>query len=233
MLDAVEDEAGCVMLVLELVRGVDLRTLETAFADRRRRLSPPAVAAIGVALCRALAAAQHAFAGGVAHRDVSPHNVLLSVEGEVKLADFGIARAPDRDRWTATGRVKGKTAYLSPEQLRGEPATVRSDLFALGVVLYELLAGTRPFAGPWLGQFDGGERPELRKRAPEVPEALACAVEGFLSPAVEDRPATADRAARLLAASLEPGGSVEELAGAVRSAELWRAARCVAADRAA
>lgn len=233
LLDAFEDEAGSVVLVLELVRGVDLSTLQDAIAQRGRRLSPAAVAAIGVALCRALAAAQRALASGVVHRDVSPHNVLLSVEGEVKLADFGIARARDRERWTATGRVLGKTAYLSPEQLRGEPLTARSDLFAVGVVLYELLVGSRPFDAPWRCRFHDPARPRLVERAPQVPAALARAVERLLSPAAADRPANADHAVRLLAPWLRPDEGVPELARAVRSAELRRTARRIARLRAA
>jgi eukaryotic-like serine/threonine-protein kinase len=224
LLDAVEDETGGIVLVLELVRGVDLRTLQTVLGERGRRLSPAAVATVGVALCRALAAAQRAFPGGIVHRDVSPHNVLLSSEGEIKLADFGIARARDRERWTAAGRVKGKTAYLSPEQLRGDALSVHSDLFAVGIVLYELLTGSRPFADPLASRFARHERAPLFERAPAVPESLASAVERLLSAAVADRPASADHAARLLGPALVDA-AVEELAHAVRAAKLWRCAR--------
>jgi serine/threonine protein kinase len=139
-----EDENPC--LVLELVRGADLHALGSALASRGERLEPSVIASIGVALCRALGAAGRAIPGGLVHRDVTPHNVLVSSEGEVKLADFGVARAFDRERWTAPGLIKGKRAFVSPEQLRGEELDVRSDLFAVGVVLYELLAGRRPFS---------------------------------------------------------------------------------------
>ena len=215
LLDSVEDEAGAVFLVLELVRGTDLRTLDRAIAERGERLSAPVVAAIGTVLCRALAAAQRALPGGIVHRDVTPHNVLVSSEGEVKLTDFGIARAFDRERWTRAGQVKGKTAYLSPEQLAGVELDVRSDLFSLGVVLYELLSGVRPFGEgvdrSTLRAIATGERMPLERAAPAVPRPLAEIVEQLLEGDRARRPATADRAARLLAEQADEQGAVEEL----------------------
>src|SRR5262249_7093485 len=80
----------------------------------------------------------------VVHRDVSPQNILVSFEGSVKLVDFGIAKAADQASLTRSGAIKGKFAYMSPEQASGKLLDHRSDIFALGLVLYELLTGVRP-----------------------------------------------------------------------------------------
>jgi hypothetical protein len=137
-------------LVMELVRGRDLgRVLERC---RELGLRPGLARAvqIGVEVAKALAYAHRLSVDGqpvgLVHRDVSPHNILISYEGEVKLADFGVARATGRLELTRPGTVKGKLAYMAPEQARGEPLDGRADVFALGVVLWELCAGRRLFA---------------------------------------------------------------------------------------
>ena len=84
---------------------------------------------------------------GIVHRDVTPQNVLLSQQGEVKLADFGIAKAVGRSEKSATGVIKGKFAYMSPEQSQARPLDGRSDLFSVGTVLYLLTTGRKPFDG--------------------------------------------------------------------------------------
>ncbi len=149
------EPTGAPFLVLELIDGANLRVLRKATA-RQSDPGRPAPAGglpdqVGVhvacALVRALAAVQRAVPGLV-HRDVTPHNVLVSREGEVKLTDFGIALALDRARWTRPSVVKGKFGYMAPEQIRGEPLDARTDLFAVGVVLFELLARRRPWFAP-------------------------------------------------------------------------------------
>jgi len=213
LLDALEDEAGEVFLALELVRGVDLRALARALGKRGRALGPPVIATIGTCLCRALAAAQRAVPEGVVHRDVTPHNVLVSREGEVKLADFGIARAFDREQWTRAGLVKGKTGFLSPEQLRGDNLDVRSDLFAVGVILYELLIGHRPV-------FERAADIEARvaeyctllaQRMPAMPTGLIDIVASLLAADREGRPPSADVAARQLSAFIDEQRAIDEL----------------------
>src|SRR5690606_12103241 len=83
----------------------------------------------------------------IVHRDVTPHNVMLAFNGDVKLMDFGIAKAASRATKTRAGTVKGKCAYMSPEQARGKPLDGRSDMFSLGIIMWELLSGRRLFAG--------------------------------------------------------------------------------------
>lgn len=131
-------------LVLEHVDGV---TLDELLA-RAKRLSDAAAVAVGLRLAEALA---HAHEHSVVHRDLSPKNVFLSKRGEIKLLNFALA--VDERMPTAPELLDGGTGYLgpvymSPEQILGEPADPRSDLFSLGVILYELLSGTRPFEGP-------------------------------------------------------------------------------------
>jgi serine/threonine-protein kinase len=137
-------------LAMELVRGRTLRQVADRCREAGVRMGLARAVHVGAEVARALAYAHRlAHRGrplGVVHRDVSPQNVLVSFEGEVKLADFGIARALGAVEQTAPGSVKGKVAYMAPEQARGEPVDARADLFALGVVLWELLSGRRLFA---------------------------------------------------------------------------------------
>jgi predicted ATPase/serine/threonine protein kinase len=117
-----------------------------SLADRIAGLRSLPLAAI-IDVARQLAAAlSAAHASGIVHRDVKPANVLFDANGAVRLADFGIAKLTSRDA-ANTGTVRGTAAYLAPEQLRGEPADHRSDLWAFGVTLYEMIAGRRPFDG--------------------------------------------------------------------------------------
>jgi serine/threonine-protein kinase len=143
VLDFDRDSEGRPFLVMEYVDGMSLAELvETG------PLSYAVTAHIVLeVLCGLGYAHDLPRGGGVIHRDVSPHNVLLSRTGSVKIADFGIAKAHDGSAASASDVPRGKTGYLSPEQLRGQDLDGRSDLFAVGIMLWELLAGGRLFSG--------------------------------------------------------------------------------------
>src|SRR5262245_51795548 len=137
-------------MVMEYVKGADLRTLLKRVRRKHKRFSPHAGIFIGHEILEALAYAHQKTAHdgrplNLIHRDISPSNILLSGAGEVKLTDFGIAKASTHR--SVFYKVKGKVGYMSPEQARGEPVDARSDLFSLGVVLYEVLVGERLFVG--------------------------------------------------------------------------------------
>lgn len=141
----------------------------------------------------------------IVHRDVSPHNVLLDVDGRVRIADFGIARAAERRTRTRTGQVKGKIGYLSPEQATSRAVDRRSDVFSLGIVAWELLSGERLFRAKNLVEQHqkllGMPIPPLHKVNPEVPLAVAEVVREALERDVERRlPDAATFAERLAAA---------------------------------
>ena len=141
---------GRYYIAMELVRGRHLGRVVERARERGVRLGLPRAVHVGAEVAKGLAYAHRLAEGGrplgLVHRDVSPHNVLVSFEGEVKLADFGIARAMGRAGLTAPGTLKGKPAYMAPEQARGEAVDARADVFSLGVVLWELCAGRRLFA---------------------------------------------------------------------------------------
>jgi eukaryotic-like serine/threonine-protein kinase len=174
-------DADDLFIAMELVLGVDLRTIHRTL-HKRRQLPPVPVAAFLIQqVCAALDHAHNKpdAAGqllGIIHRDVSPSNVLISFEGEVKLIDFGIAKATHRLSVTVGADLKGKYAYMSPEQAAGLPIDHRSDVFAAGTLLFELLTGLNPFLGDndlaTLERVRKGRVPAPSTRARGVPPAL-------------------------------------------------------------
>jgi eukaryotic-like serine/threonine-protein kinase len=138
-------------LVLEFVDGWSLEQVRRRAQKAKLKLPLPLALYIVGALCRGLAYVhtrkRNGQPLGIVHRDVTPQNVLLSREGEVKLSDFGIAKAVNRREKSATGVIKGKFAYMSPEQSIGAELDARSDLFAVGTLLYLLTTGRKPFEG--------------------------------------------------------------------------------------
>ncbi len=141
---------GTYYIAMELVEGKDLRAAIAQAHQLGRNISVPEALFIALEVARGLAFAHGEMARGqtpIIHRDISPHNIIISRAGEVKITDFGIAKAASAASVTRTGVVKGKAAYMSPEQSRGEAVDTRSDLFSLGCVLWELLAGQRLFTG--------------------------------------------------------------------------------------
>jgi serine/threonine protein kinase len=141
---------GRFYIAMEFVHGVDLRALLQKIGDRSQRLAYETAIAIARGVAAALDHAhQRCDPKGkplkIVHRDVSPVNILVSYEGAVKLVDFGIAKAAERSNETVTGIIKGKAAYMSPEQCRGSKLDHRSDVFSLGILLYEMATGQRCF----------------------------------------------------------------------------------------
>lgn len=131
---------GSNYIVMELVDG---RPLSEIIASEGR-ISPDRAVDYGIGILDAL---EHAHANGVVHRDIKPHNILITRDGRVKVADFGIARAASASALTETGKVMGTVNYTSPEQARGDAATAGSDIYSTGLVIYEMLCGRPPFSG--------------------------------------------------------------------------------------
>src|SRR5260370_13817250 len=172
---------GNSFIAMEFIDGPSLRAVHKRAAERNELLPIPEIvkiismAAGGLQYAHDLTDAQGKPLGLV-HRDISPDNILVHRNGSAKVVDFGIAKAANSSGATRTGTLKGKVAYMPPEQLRGEQLDRRTDVFALGVVLYELLAGRRPWEGDsevaLIGQIMTQDPAPLAELRPEVPEEL-------------------------------------------------------------
>src|SRR5260370_35421462 len=139
-------------IAMEYVSGKDLRAVFERMKRRGERMPPPLCAYAMARVCEGLDYAHrkrdpNGSELNIVHRDVTPQNIVLSFEGEVKLIDFGIATAANKITKTQAGILKGKFGYMTPKQVRGRPLDRRSDIFAAGVVLYELCTGERLFVG--------------------------------------------------------------------------------------
>jgi DNA-binding SARP family transcriptional activator len=164
------EHAGRYAIVMEYVPGGSLRAL----LEQARPLRLSQVLTLILELADALSRAHHL---GIIHRDLKPENVLLAADGTPRLTDFGLARwEQDATALTQSGTLFGSPAYMSPEAVRGEELDARSDIWSLGVMLYELLAGRRPFEGaqitPVLASILEDPIPDLRQYRPDVPPAL-------------------------------------------------------------
>jgi serine/threonine-protein kinase len=206
----VGDDARGPFLVMDYIEGLDLATILKHHHGRGELLPLQictkiiAQAAHGLEAAHSLKQADGAPLGLV-HRDVSPQNVLVGFDGVVRITDFGIARAVGRSsKLTAVGLVKGKTGYVSPEQLRYEEADARSDLFALGVVLFELCSGRRLYqdvnGAPAAPRILTEPPPDLGDERDDVPPALTELIFTLLAKDRDDRPASAAEVARRLEA---------------------------------
>ena len=194
LFDVGVEETGIAYLVMEYVNG---RTLLQVLSE-----SPipwPRACSWAADLATALGRAHHA---GIIHGDVKPANIMITEEGEVKLSDFGIARFATQV--SGSGRIMGTPAYLAPEQIMGEPHSTRSDLFSLGIVLYQMLTGVPPFDGSSVAavcaQILTADPVEPSRRNPALPSGLDHIVMRCLAKKPEDRYPTGDA----LAASLYP-----------------------------
>ncbi|MBW1811333.1 MAG: serine/threonine protein kinase, partial [Deltaproteobacteria bacterium] len=137
-------------IAMELVIGRDLRAISARAREIDRPIDVTEALMIGLEACKGLAFAHGELTPGsplIVHRDISPHNLIISQAGELKITDFGIAKMSSAASITKTGVIKGKVSYMSPEQARGDTLDGRSDLFSLGCVLWEMLSGQRLFSG--------------------------------------------------------------------------------------
>src|SRR4051795_2500377 len=187
VIDAGEDE-GAPYIVFEYVEGETLK-------DRIRRLGMlpvPEAVAYAIEIGRALSAAH---AARLVHRDVKPQNVLIDRDGRAKVTDFGIARSLETEGLTAAGRVLGTTDYVSPEQALGHKVTEQSDIYSLGICLYEMLTGEVPFRADTqvavAMQHVREPMPDVQRRRPEVSAALASVVERATAKETDNRYRTA------------------------------------------
>src|SRR4051812_9148793 len=201
VIDAGEDD-GAPFIVFEFVDGETLKDR----IRRNGRLAIPEAIAYAIEIARALGAAH---AQGIVHRDVKPQNVLIDEEGAAKVTDFGIARTLDQEGLTADGRVLGTTDYVSPEQAMGHGVTGQSDLYSLGIVLFEMLTGDVPFKGEnqvAVAMKHVRERlPDVQVRRPEVSAALAAIVDQATAKELDARYRSSDE----MIADLEEALAVE------------------------
>jgi beta-lactam-binding protein with PASTA domain len=196
-------------IVMEQVSGGDL----SSALGKRGSLPPSAVANTGQQVADALAAAH---AAHLVHRDIKPSNILLSPDGRVQVADFGIAQVAAGSSVTATGITLGSVLYFSPEQARGDTATPASDIYSLGLVMYEMLTGQRAFSGDSpaavaVARLSGGVPSPMAVRA-EVPPALDAIVRWCLAVDPKARPSAAQLSAVLSRFRTDPTGVMATLA---------------------
>ena len=188
------EEEGSAYLVMELVPGESLATI----LERERVLPTDRVLDIVAQTASALHAAHSA---GLVHRDVKPGNLLITPDGRVKITDFGIARIADQVPLTATGQVMGTVQYLSPEQASGHAASSSTDVYSLGIVAYEALAGRRPFSGESQVAI---AMAQINDAPPDLPVTVAESVRNLvmscLAKKPADRPATSAHLSRAAAA---------------------------------
>lgn len=214
VLDVGEDPLG-VFIVMEYVEGDSLAFLQRSLRTRDERMPLAVALRVMDDLLLGLHAA-HELVGeqgrplGVVHRDVTPHNVLLGIDGTTKLTDFGIAKAATRLGNTGTGRVKGKIGYMAPEQAQGRNIDRRVDVWAAGVTAWELFTGTRLFDG----SNDAAillkivREPAMRVRAinPEIPKSIESVIEKALAIDADVRHETAEAFAEALAEAARSAG---------------------------
>jgi cytoskeletal protein RodZ len=184
------EEDGSAFLVMELVPGEALSTI----LEREHVLSTDKVLDI---VAQTAAALHAAHAAGLVHRDIKPGNLLITPDGRVKITDFGIARIADQVPLTATGQVMGTVQYLSPEQASGHPASPTTDIYSLGIVAYEALAGRRPFTGESQVAI---AMAQINEKAPDLPATVSEPVRNLVFACIAknpaDRPASAAHLSR-------------------------------------
>jgi serine/threonine protein kinase len=196
------EEDGKAYLVMELVPGEALSTI----LERERVLPPEKVLSIVSQTALALHQAHQA---GLVHRDVKPGNLLITPDGDVKITDFGIARLADQVPLTATGQVMGTVQYLAPEQASGKPASPSTDIYSLGIVAYEALAGRRPFRGESQVSI---AMAHIKEAPPELPVTIPEEVRALVMSCLAKKPAGRPQSAADLAKAAKAikAGNIEE-----------------------
>lgn len=173
------EENGSAYLVMELVPGEALSTI----IEREGTLSADKTLDI---VAQTASALQAAHAAGLVHRDIKPGNLLITPDGRVKITDFGIARIADQVPLTATGQVMGTVQYLSPEQASGHPASPATDIYSLGIVAYECLAGKRPFTGESQVAI---AMAQINEQPPPLPSTVPVPVQNLVMAMIAKKPA--------------------------------------------
>jgi serine/threonine-protein kinase len=170
-------------MAMELLDGSDL----AKYSRKDNLLPTPEVIRV---ICCVASALDYAHTNGIVHRDIKPANIMILGNGEVKVADFGIARVMGSSK-TQTGVVMGTPSYMSPEQIAGKKVDGRSDLFSLGVVLYELIAGEKPFGGDSIAtlmyNITSSAPPSIKDLSPDIPDRLLPILDRLLTKEVDAR----------------------------------------------
>jgi eukaryotic-like serine/threonine-protein kinase len=207
-----EQSAASYFIAMEWVPGVDLASVIKRYRRKREQLPLGFASYIAGEVAKALDHAhrrsdEYGTPLHIVHRDISPQNILLSWDGDVKVTDFGIAKAaesiqPSSNKVDGSGHTAGKTSFMSPEQASGEDCDARSDLFSLGSVIYEIIAGDNPFRAPseaeTIRRIRAGEYPPLSLSRPDLPKALTDIVDRLLAPNREERMGSAAELSEVL-----------------------------------
>lgn len=200
ILDYSGSEGEQCFIVTELIDGLTLRQIMEEYP----RIPSEVVAQIGIELCKAL---EYAHRRGLIHRDIKPENVMLRNDGVIKLMDFGIARFAEESQLTLTGTLVGSPAYMSPEQALENPIDHRSDLFSLGILLFQLATGELPFLGSnpsvILKNIIDNQRSQAHTILPEISIKLSDTIDKLLQSSVDNRPKTSTEVIEDIAAVFE------------------------------
>lgn len=195
----VDSDGSTVYIAMEFIEGECLAEIM-----RNRKFDPDTIAELGATLSEALDCAHQK---GIVHRDVKPSNILFKADGRAKITDFGIAHIEDPSaiEQTQAGEILGTPAYMSPEQVLGRPVDGRSDVFSLGIIMYELATGGRPFTGDGINAIFTAitteEPSEVYNSHPEVPRSLSDAIKKCLKKDPDKRFASGSELAAALRAS--------------------------------